>query len=105
MNTNTQRLQMTPEAWAAATCAYRRARKLYDAPIPSDHILRTLHTRDFNAACEDLRLALGRERYEASVFDTMDDEMPIEVVRCGPAAVLSWNEAAAIRRELERLAI
>jgi hypothetical protein len=78
-------------------------KKLHDAPIPSDPLYRVLHTREYNAACEDLRIALGRERHEAAILDTLNDEMPAEVVRHGTTAVMSWNEAAAIRRELDRL--
>jgi hypothetical protein len=93
-----------PKIIPEAVEIFKRACELRNAPIPADPVRRILENREYNKACDALREALGRHRYQADIFETIGDEMPMHVVRAGPAAVLDFNEAAAIRRELERLA-
>ena len=100
MTTTRTKPRIIPEA----VSIYKRACELRNLPIPADPVRRILENREYNKACAALREALGRHQYQADIFDTIGDEMPMHVVRAGPAAVMDFNEAAAIRRELEQLA-
>jgi hypothetical protein len=93
--------RITPEALTA----YKRARALYDKPIPADPEARDQQQRAYLEACVALHHLLGRALWLEDIMDTIGEEAPpMRVDRAEPWRVSDWQKAAAIRRELERLA-
>ena len=90
-----KRLRITPEALEA----YKRARRLYDAATVDQWGRLPEQCRD---ACRELHELLGCAR---DIMDTIGlEKMPTEIPYDCWWARDEWDEAVAIRRELERLA-
>ena len=94
-----RKLRITPDAFAA----YKRARKLYDTSQVDEWGMLSDQCR---AACSELHALLGRTACDRDIMDTIGiEEMPTEVPYDGWWVQEDWDEAVAIRRELERLLV
>jgi hypothetical protein len=92
-----RKLRITPEAIEA----YKFARKLYDTSKVDEWGLRSDQCR---AACSDLHTVLGRNACDRDIMDTIGlEEMPTVIPYDCWWVQEDWDEAIAIRRELERL--
>src|SRR4051812_46902915 len=97
---NFLRNTITPEILTA----YTVARRIYNAPTPSDPAERQSKQAEFYEASEVLRQALGRHRNCVGLFETMNcDEVPVFTIRLGPQYVTDFNWAIKMRRELEQM--
>jgi hypothetical protein len=91
--------RVTPEALEA----FKRARKIRDNPQRDE--LGFLSEED-RVACSELHELLGRGACDRDVMDTYGTEvMPTEIPFDCWWNAEDWEEAVAIRRELERLLV
>jgi hypothetical protein len=89
--------RITPESLEA----YKRARKLYDTSKVDEWGQLSDQCR---AACSDLHAILGRDACDRDIMDTIGvEEMPTKIPYDCWWTPETWEEAVAIRRELERL--
>jgi hypothetical protein len=89
----------------AAVHAYKRAKELHDAPLPTDYVARQIHQTNYYQATEALRVAIDRSRHRVPILDTVEtDDVPYFITCRGPAFIDDWKSAIAIRKELARLA-
>ena len=82
--------------------AYRRALKLHNDPKHCDNKAYE-YSREYYGVCSELHSLLGRDTGDTQVLDTLGfDRLPTELPY-KPWCDESWEEAFAIRLELERL--
>lgn len=80
--------------------AYRRARELYNKPMPLDPVKAEAHSRAYYEVTDQLRVALHQEIWELEVLDAG----PEPPKRASEERLAEWARVRELRRELERLA-